>query len=194
MAVSTPPSLLFDSGTRADALQHGAAHASGSGGACWRQQCRPRAALLLGSGNRAAARRREDARGDGCTAAEYRLCGVLLRVLRVLRILRVLRLLKDKRFKGLKDLLMTLVHSAPALVARNGVHLRAYSPVCTSLPPSVQVLSAPALVNVVSLLGLLIFMCVCIHTYIYVTPEIAPCTVLLICMLRTPRTPAHGAS
>jgi len=53
---------------------------------------------------------------------------MLLRVLRVLRILRVLRLLKDKRFKGLKDLLMTLV------------------------------LSAPALVNVVSLLGLLIFM------------------------------------
>ena len=53
---------------------------------------------------------------------------MLLRVLRVLRILRVLRLLKDKRFKGLKDLLMTLV------------------------------LSAPALVNVVSLLGLLTFM------------------------------------
>ena len=54
---------------------------------------------------------------------------MLLRVLRVLRILRVLRLLKDKRFKGLKDLLMTLVHSAPALVACNGVHLRACSPV-----------------------------------------------------------------
>ena len=103
---------------------------------------------------------------------------MLLRVLRVLRILRVLRLLKDKRFKGLKDLLMTLVHSAPALVACNGVHLRACSPVCTSLPPSVQVLSAPALVNVVSLLGLLIFMCVYAYAYVYIcmTPEMALCT------------------
>merc|ERR1740117_1026389 len=41
---------------------------------------------------------------------------MLLRVLRVLRILRVLRLLKSKRAKGLRDLLMTLVLSAPALV------------------------------------------------------------------------------
>ena len=83
---------------------------------------------------------------------------MLLRVLRVLRILRVLRLLKDKRFKGLKDLMMTLVHSAPALVACNRVYLRACIPMYASLRPSVQVLSAPALVNVVSLLGLLIFM------------------------------------
>ena len=41
---------------------------------------------------------------------------MLLRVLRVLRILRVLRLLKSKRAKGLRDLMMTLVLSAPALV------------------------------------------------------------------------------
>jgi len=41
---------------------------------------------------------------------------MLLRVLRVLRILRILRLLKDKRAKGLRDLLMTLVLSFPSLV------------------------------------------------------------------------------
>ena len=40
----------------------------------------------------------------------------MLRVLRVLRILRILRLLKDKRAKGLRDLLMTLVLSFPSLV------------------------------------------------------------------------------
>ena len=66
--------------------------------------------------------------GHELLAAYLPMPPMLLRVLRVLRILRVLRLLKDKRFKGLKGLLMTLV------------------------------LSAPALVNVVSLLGLLIFM------------------------------------
>jgi hypothetical protein len=40
---------------------------------------------------------------------------MLLRVLRVFRILRILRLLKDKRAKGVRDLLMTLVLSAPSL-------------------------------------------------------------------------------
>ena len=53
---------------------------------------------------------------------------MLLRVLRVVRILRILRLLKDKRAKGLRDLLMTMV------------------------------LSFPSLINVGSLLGLLLFM------------------------------------
>ncbi len=41
---------------------------------------------------------------------------MLFRVLRILRILRILRLLKDKRAKGLKDLLMTMVLSFPSLI------------------------------------------------------------------------------
>jgi len=41
---------------------------------------------------------------------------MLLRVLRIFRLLRILRLLKSRRAKGVRDLLMTLVLSAPALV------------------------------------------------------------------------------
>jgi hypothetical protein len=101
---------------------------------------------------------------------------MLLRVLRVLRILRVLRLLKDKRFKGLKDLLMTLV------------------------------LSAPALVNVVSLLGLLIFMYAVLGVQLFTcvtrSEPPSPCTPPRVALhpltpphtlthLLTPHTPPH---
>ena len=41
---------------------------------------------------------------------------MLFRVLRIFRILRILRILKDKRAKGLRDLLMTMMISFPALI------------------------------------------------------------------------------